>query len=309
MGGPAEILTLRCVVDPYPNFQVDLTDPTGFIIGWGDGQSDTYTGVGDVTASHEYASTGTYYVTLQGIVGRFSVAPWGGYVKEIIGIIDPVMGASLQSLNWSFRATAITSIPAGLFQNCVNVVDCGSVFSSCFSLTSIPSGLFDSCINVTNFSGAFYDCRALTSIPAGLFSLHGLVEDFGGLFQLCTALTGVPADIFGVKGYCTDFEFVFAGCTALQSVPPTLFDGVSAGSISFYGLFYECTGISLFPTGLFSGCLANVGNLQSCFHGCSNMAGAADSYWNRVPVIFPHFFTFYNCTGLSNYSSIPSDWK
>jgi len=78
----------------------------------------------------------------------------------------------------------------------------------------------------------------------------------------------------------TDFSFCFADCSALTTIPS--------------GLFTNCTHVTDYST-----CFGYIG-----YH----LTGLAPTLWLLVPVPLGTN-CFYNDTGLSNYASIPSNWK
>ena len=54
----------------------------------------------------------------------------------------------------------------------------------------------------------------------------------------------------------------------------------------------------------------NIINMTGMFYQCTSMGGAAEYYWNYSSFYgTTHGSCFYGCTNLTNYASIPSDWK
>jgi hypothetical protein len=119
----------------------------------------------------------------------------GEYVVSIKGICE---GWNFQTVNTSkLLITKVLNFGEIEFKNlsfysCNNLSEInGQIngpditdFSNCFynnKLSSIPANLFDNCTQVTNFSNCFRD-NQLTSIPVRLFENNTLVKNFGTCF-------------------------------------------------------------------------------------------------------------------------------
>ena len=252
-----------------------------FVVDWGDGNESTVTSSTDADRIHTYSSSGTYTITISGLMPSFKVNNNAAIRTLITSIIDfgrvglrlldfygctnissiPASGtmvAGYQGLNEivSFagfmRGTSITSIPSDIFQYATRV----SIFSDIFSftaITSIPSGLFDSCEDATSFASAFNQCTSLSSYPLDLFDNCPNVVNFSSTFRNCRSLT-----------------------QPLQ--------------------FTNNTAVTVFT---------NVYNMVST---TNSMSGTAPEIWNRVPTPVGTA-AFRNCIGLSNFAAIPSNFK
>ena len=140
-------------------------------------------------------------------------------------------------------------------------------------------------------------------------------------------MTGeIPADLFaGISGAPAHgmFAGTFYGCSGLTGeIPAGLFGDLSGAPASnmFSATFNGCTGLTgEIPIGLFgdlSGAPAQ-SMFASTFSGCSGLTGESA----RMPdgqYLYDYFNTatssnvsrmYTNCTGLTDYSSIPSAWK
>ena len=176
-----------------------------------------------------------------------------------------------------------------------------STFSGCSGLTgAIPDGLF------AGISGApashmffftFNGCSGLTSIPENLFgNLTGApAQDmFASTFYNCSGLTGaIPDGLFGNltgKPASYMFDSTFYGCSGLTSIPENLFGNISgtARDRMFYQTFYNCTSLT--------GPSARI-NGQYLYE-----------IWPSATSIQVRDM-YYNATGLSDYSNIPTVWK
>jgi hypothetical protein len=252
-----------------------------FVVDWGDGNESTVTSSTDADRIHTYASSGTYTITISGLMPSFKVNNNAAIRTLITSIIDfgrvglrlldfygctnissiPASGtmvAGYQGLNEivSFagfmRGTSMTSIPSDIFQYATRV----SIFSDIFSftaITSIPSGLFDTCEDATSFASAFNQCISLSSYPLDLFDNCPNVVNFSSTFRNCRSLT-----------------------QPLQ--------------------FTNNTAVTVFT---------NVYNMVST---TNSMSGTAPEIWLRVPTPIGTA-AFRNCIGLSNFAAIPSNFK
>lgn len=172
-----------------------------------------------------------------------------------------------------------------------------AVFQGCTSLTSIPADLFDCWTILKNANNTFMGCSGLTSIPGNLFSKCKNINSAAGTFSGCTGLTSIPDNLFSASGNnLTNVSNCFYGCTQLTALPE--------------GLFNDNAAINLF---------------NYCFYNCNKLTGNAPYrqmatkvyYWNRgtYKTEFPFegqltgTRCFYGCTGLTQYSTIPTGWK
>jgi len=159
------------------------------------------------------------------------------------------------------------------------LVSCANMFYGCTALANLPDDLFRYVTGVLDFNSSFRGCTALDSIPDDLFRYNSDVTSFLGCFYGCYNISTLPADLFHYNPDVTSFANCFMYCNALTAIPAALFDyNVSVSSFAY------------------------------TFYGCSALGGNAPALWTRDPA--PTGTTcFYNCTGLSNYASIPAGWK
>ena len=195
-----------------------------------------------------------------------------------------------------------------------------SGLSGCIELTSIPENLFSNCTDVTDFNWTFSDCYGLTNIPANLFSNNTAVTDFTGTFHSCTKLTSIPENLFSNNTAVTNFSFAFSGCGGLTSIPENLFSNNTAVT-NFRSTFTNCDGLTSIPEKLFSNNSA-VTNFSYAFQFCYGLTGNVPVDNDGTPIynrstpgkegyamVSIQHNCFYSCTGLTDYSSIPTDWK
>ena len=145
--------------------------------------------------------------------------------------------------------------------------------------------------DVTSFNSCFNGCTGLTSIPESLFANCPEITDFSSCFRSCTGLTSIPESLFANNTKVTDFSYCFWDCTGLTSIPENLF--VNCPDVTYFSsCFYYCTGLT----------------------GTTPKDSDGGELWERqgkegYPSSIDGFYCFRNCSGLNNYSSIPSGWK
>ena len=205
-----------------------------------------------------------------------------------------------------FYCTSLTTIPSGLFNSNINVTDFSWTFGLCTSLTTIPSVLFDNNINVTSFASTFRGCKSLTSIPSGLFDNNINVTNFNSTFYSCRSLTAIPSGLFD-NNFNANFFYTFSHCISLATIPTGLFDN-NINTRSFNSTFETCTSLTTIPTGLFDYNI-NVTDFRWTFGYCTSLTGLAPELWLRTNPMPDGSACFRDDTNLSNYSSIPSNWK
>lgn len=174
------------------------------------------------------------------------------------GLFDVGAGNSCTSMASCFYQCGLDAsitefiVPAGLFDQLVNVTSFSNVFRYCSKFKSIPVDLFKYNTQVTDFSWAFGNNDHI-SIPVGLFSTCTEVTNFQGVFYSNTNLTsaGLPAD-------------TFANCSKV------IYFGYSDQYIYDYGAFSRCSSLTYIPAGLFDSCV-NVQSFNAVFYGCTNL--------------------------------------
>ena len=208
------------------------------------------------------------------------------------GLFDYNTGAT--SLNGTFQdCTSITSIPTGLLDSCTLLDSVVALFAGCSSLASIPSGLFDNNPLITSFVNVFKS-TGIISIPSGLFVNNTAVISFLATFQSCSSLTGMTSGLFDNTTLVSNFQNTFSYCSSLTSIPANLFDNNDVVT-SFYGTFFSCTSLT-----------GASGQLWLNPSGAANYTLTGPLYNSGVP---NGDNCYYNCTGLTDYASIPTYWK
>lgn len=165
-------------------------------------------------------------------------------------------------------------------------------------------GAFNGCVpTLTSAYCSFYVCTQLTTVSPQLFINCPNITDFGNVFQ-ATSLQNIPEDLFKYNTKATNFTLAFKSAKC-PTIPATLFANcTNVTSVQ------ECFGkasITSIPSTLFDNCQKSI-DFSYCFYGCSLVTGAAPELWKRTNVT-RRAQCFNGCTRLSNYASIPNDWK
>lgn len=325
-------------------------------VDWGDGSSNTVTAYNDTDRIHNYSTIGDYDVKITGLCEYFRVndnaEDKGKYVSinnfnsaiglkeldffgcsNITSITSTLSNVStLLKLINGFRGTGISSVPAGIFDGCVNLVDVTAVFRDCTGVSTIPAHLLDNNVALTDVSEIFMGCHNITSIPSGFLDYNteltgicgafydmnissipsGLLDHntkvvIGAAFGYNANLTSIPT---GLYRYCTEMtnvSYAFRNCTSLTSIPSDLFQYNTKLVLMSY-IFYGCTNITSIPSTLFDNIVDSAsGKLTAAFQNCTSLTGAAPAVWDDLPS-FDGSYCFSGCTGLSNYPIIPEEW-
>jgi hypothetical protein len=204
------------------------------------------------------------------------------------------------------------------------------MFHNCSSLESLPGGFtLPEVPNGTSyiFPGMFSGCYSLKSLPGG-FTLpevpKGTSYIFSWMFSGCYSLERLP-DGFSLpavpKGTKEIFSYMFSDCSSLERLPegfslPAAPNGIDS---TFSGIFYECSKLEAGINELIRGPLMSANQLNldptamyGTFYNCVNLSGSAldainTGFEGATPSTGRQ--TFYDCTGLSDYASIPDNWK
>ena len=349
---PNAFVTTWAIPSASYTLSIPFIGANNFVIDWGDGTSEIVNT--STTKTHTYTASGTYTIAIDGTCPSINflnktelrtITAWGNIgctsfscqssgLTTISATSSSVFFSGCANLQNSFRFTALTAIPAGLFnsatgvtsfrsafQNCTaltaipaglfnnntSVTDFTTTFSGCSGLTTIPTGLFDYNTGVLTFATTFSFCSGLTTIPTGLFNNNTAVISFLSTFQNCTALTTIPTGLFNNNTAVTNFNLTFGSCSGLTGAIPTgLFDNNTAAN-NFQQTFGGCNKLTAIPAGLFNNNTA-ANNFNGTFNGCTSVTSDVPTLWVSYPSA-THTQCFLNCTSASNYSSIPSDWK
>jgi hypothetical protein len=220
------------------------------------------------------------------------------------------------------------SIPSNLFERCARLKDIAGVFSAT-SITSIPLGLFDPLVNLIDARAIFQACTGLTTIPVNLFRYNTNVAYYGRLFKDCTNLTGnIPENLFGettdsdinTLTSFSDSGGVFTNCTKLYGAIPTGLLKRFTKVTSVSGLFSGCTSLGRnmyngipthpIPSDFFTN-NPELTNVSYAFNGCTGLSGDVNGLalprglFNNNRSVTTYEATFMGCTGLTG--TIPGD--
>lgn len=271
-------------------FTTPLVDYAGLtpnlFINWGDGSANSplITASSSVNRIHTFVTPGTYTITISGFMPGFRVNNNSGIRNLITELVQwGVVG--LRTIDF-YGCQNLTSIPGsaslsgvGGYTGLAEVINFSSLFQGT-RISSIPSDLFLYSPNATTFSNTFSSILTLTSVPTGLFN-------------------GVPN--------ATTFASCFFGCTSLASVPSTLFDQ-NINAVNFSGTFYNCRALTNVLQFTYNTNVTIFNNLYYMASTTNALTGTAPELWNRTPTP-SGTRAFYNCIGLTNYASIPSNFK
>ncbi len=270
-------------------FTCPLSDYSGLSpvlnINWGDGNtSPLITSSSSVDRIHTYATAGTYTITISGFMPGFTVNNNSGIRNLITELVQwGIVG--LRSINF-YGCVNLTTIPG----------------SNDLDLVGGYTGLGE----VVSFANFMRGTR-LTSIPADIFDFSPSATTFTDTFSSITTLTTVPSGLFDNVTSATTFASCFFGCTALTSVPSTLFD-LNVNVVNFSGTFRNCRSLTNVLQFTYNTNVTIFNNVYNMSSTANALTGNAPELWLRTPTP-SGTDAFNNCTGLSNYASIPLNFK
>lgn len=269
-------------------FRLPIFDYEGLtpniVVDWGDGNSDVITSSSDIALTHTYVTADTYEISISGFMPAFTVnnssTNRGLYTAIIQFGINGLRRLNFQGCNLLTSIPSSASLSAvGGYDGLDEIID-WTGFMSRTGLTSIPSDMFDFSPNAQIFSSAF-SFTPITSVPSGLFDNVPLATDFTSTFFSCTSLTTVPLTLFDLCPDVVNFSQTFRQCAAITS------------------------GVIQFTNNLQVSTFQNVYYMAST---TNSISGTAPEIWLRTPTPFGTG-AFRNCTGLTNFASIPSTFK
>jgi hypothetical protein len=183
-------------------------------------------------------------------------------------------------------------------------------FYGCINVTSIPaSGTmavgYEGLDNIVTF-GNFMRSSGITSIPSDLFDYSTSATTFTDSFSF-TSITSIPSGLFDNNVSATNFSSCFNNCQSLSSYPSDLFDN-NVNVVNFSSTFRNCRALTTPLQFTFNTLVTVFNNVYNMNTTSNAMTGTAPALWNRVPEP-SGFRAFYNCVNLTNYASIPANWK
>lgn len=149
----------------------------------------------------------------------------------------------------------------------------------CGRIQNIDEGIFSKHLNLTNVEFAYSD---LVIIPTGLFDNNIKLESFS--FTNCKSLSTIPENLFINNVNLIDCTYGFNNCKNL-TLPTNLFN--TAALQSKKPKFYGCFGVD---------------------NSIDSPTGMAYPLWNNI-TLTSREYCYQNCSGLTNFSSIPLFWK
>ena len=250
-------------------------------------------------------------------------------LKSVEGSIFPEVTTITKMTQLFAFCPKLESIPADLFKPLgAAKLRFTQTFEGCTSLKSLPAELFAHNTATTHFAGTFTGCTALESVPENLLASCANLAYVNRMFSGCTALKAVPEKLFAGNPKIQTFEEAFLGCSALETLPEKLFSaiGTTTTSVTFANCFKGCSALTSLPAGLFD-TVRRISSINGCFEGCKSLTGESPytvigeekvHLYERVQgEDFPrvpssksaHAACFKGCTGLTDYATMPDEWK
>ncbi len=256
------------------------------VIDWGDSTANSglITASNSINRIHTYVNPGTYTITISGFMPGFTVNNNSGIRNLVTELVQwGIVG--LRSIN---------------FYGCVNL----TAIPGSASLSGV--GGYTGLNEVISFANFMRGTR-ITAIPSDIFDYSPFATTFTDTFSSITTLTTVPIGLFDSVTSATTFASCFFGCTALESVPPALFD-TTPNVVNFSGTFRNCRSLTNVLQFTFNTNVTIFNNVYNMSSTTNALTGTAPELWNRTPTP-SGTDAFNNCTGLSNFASIPLNWK
>lgn len=271
-------------------FTTPLVDYGGLtpslIISWGDGTSNSPLITSSTSSDriHTFVTPGTYTITISGFMPGFRVDN-NSSIRNLITELVQWGIVGLRTINF-YGCVNLTAIPGsaaldgvGGYTGLAEVVSFAS-FMRGTKITAIPSDIFDYSPNALTFTDTFSSITTLTTVPSGLFDAVTNASTFASCFFACTSLTSVPSDLFDLNVNVVNFSSTFRNCRALTNVLQFTYN----------------TNVTIFN---------NIYNMTSTTNA---LTGNAPELWLRTPTP-SGTDAFNNCFGLTNYASIPANFK
>lgn len=309
-------------------FSFELSAQGKFFITWGDGTTQTITRTDTKfqTYSHTYARAGEYKIGMSGRATGYSTAdprtePTAAirfWKNNDIAAISGSLGAIFSTIG-----NGATAAQQPIFHN---------TFRECKNLTStIPEQLFVGIHGAPAermFAGTFQNSPFSGSIPSELFAdIQGAPAwaMFNNTFHMSVLTGTIPGNLFrGISGAPAEYMYsgTFKHCKNLTGeIPAGLFGDIHGAPVEYmyYGVLGDNPGLTgQIPENLFgdiSGPAAPWMFYQSFLNDSGLTGPSARINGQYLYEIWPSppengsTSCYGNATGLSDYSTIPAQWK
>lgn len=260
------------------------------VVDWGDGSKEAYIGTYGTGSLASGCITHTYVLpdATSGATSYYEPA----YMQE-----PPEFVVSISGRVPALSSTVMTDcscIRAVLDWGETGLEDMTSAFKGCGALEEIAAPGPDTFAGVSSFRGAF-NGTALTTLPPNLFESATHIRELNETFKDCKFLATLPVGLLSPLTGLERMVSTFAGCSSLTAIPASFFDSNRALA-AMEGVFMNCsalagespytetggTRIHLYERGLRPDLFAPIDRSYLCFFGCQN---------------------------LSDYETIPQNWK
>jgi hypothetical protein len=256
------------------------------IISWGDATANSplITSSTSPDRIHTYTAAGTYTISISGFMPGFRIDNNAGIRNLVTELVQwGIVG--LRVINF-YGCVNLTTIPGSASLSGVggytglNEVTSFASFMRGTRISAIPADIFDFSPNATIFTDSFSSIATLITVPEGLFDNVTLATTFASCFFACSGLTSVPLTLFNNCPNVVNFSSTFRNCRAF-------------GSVLQYS---NNTSVTIFN---------NIYNMSSTVNA---LTGSAPELWNRTPAP-SGTDAFNNCVNLTNFASIPANFK
>jgi hypothetical protein len=269
-------------------------------VDWGDGNISYITSYNDINRIHTYAEEGTYWIEIKGSFTAWSMDSLSQLDKNKLRKVILWSGKLFNGFNYLENA----------FSNCSNFTDIGDSpikpynYTGCLSFNnfcsytkvkSIKYSLFDEHLNATSFEYCFSNNSNLISVCKNIFRRNIKAITFEGAFSNNNKLETLPNNIFINNRKVNNFSYLFLNTTRFIISP-----------YIFYNQDEESTRFNEVTDMNFSYLIA-----RGSYNNYKK--GIAPNLWNCTyfgEVLKDNSFAGQgNSLGLSNYSSIPDEWR
>ena len=286
-----------------------------FVVDWGDGSSSTVTSFDDPNRIHNYATYGTYQISITGLCEAWyfnsegdrlklsSIDQWGdtGFIDmrfafkgcmnlTTVDDTDGTWCSNVTDMTYMFYGCGLKTLNVSNW-NVSNVTNMNGMFIGCGLLETLDVSNWD-VSNVTYLSGMFRECSSLTTLDVSTWNVSN-VTNMDSMFERCFSLTTLDVSTWDVSNV-TDMLCMFSECSSLTTLD------VSNWNVSnvtrMWGMFNGCFSLTTLDVSTWN--VSNVTEMISMFSYCSSLTTLDVSSWN-VSNVTNMDFMFYECSSLT----------
>lgn len=179
-------------------------------------------------------------------------------------------------------------------------------------MSQIPSNFCNKTFNVLTNAADMFQSSKIQSVPDGFLSNCPILTNVSSMFRDCIYINSIGLNVLYNCPNINNAYSILYRTTSLNELLKKSFLYNSTKMVSFIEFARESGITGIEANGLFYRLDASVSNknFNRSFQKCLSFTGSVPDLWNLYgSTTSSNLYTFAESINISNYSSIPSNWK